>query len=81
MKDEIIPIRIRPGRVCGSVHFSRNGSVCFVITESDFEDARIPNCNHAKGEKSIADIQSTEEQLELDSAEVRKILNIARKEK
>ena len=81
MKDEIIPICIRPGRVCGSIHFSRNGSICFVITESDFEDTRIPDCNHAKGEKSIAHIQSSEEQLELDSTEIRKILDIARKEK
>lgn len=81
MKDEIIPIRTRPGRVHGSIHFSRNGSVCFVISESDFEDTQIPNCNHAKGEKFIAHIQSSEEQLELDSAEVRKILDIARKEK
>lgn len=81
MKDEIIPICIRPGRVHGSMHFSRNGSICFVITESNFEDARIPDCNHAKGEKSIAHIQSSEEQLELDSAEIWKILDIARKEK
>lgn len=81
MKNEIIPIRIRPGRVCGSIHFSRTGLISFVITESDFADRKIPDCNYAESEKSIAHIQDTEEQLKLDSAEVRKILNITGKEK
>lgn len=31
MKDEVIPLRIRPGRVCGSIHFSRTGCVSFVV--------------------------------------------------
>jgi hypothetical protein len=81
MRDESIPIHIRPGRVCGSIHFSRTGCISFVITESDFADRKIPNCNYAESEKSIAHIQNTEEQLGLDSAEVRKILDIAGKEK
>jgi hypothetical protein len=81
MRNESIPIRIRPGRVCGSIHFSRTGLITFVITESDFADRKIPNCKHTKDKESIAHIQDAEEQLRLDSAEVREILNIARKEK
>jgi hypothetical protein len=81
MKDESIPIHIRPGRVCGSMHFSRTGLISFVITESDFTDRKIPDCNYAESEKSIAHIQDAKEQFGLDSAEVRKILNIAREEK
>jgi hypothetical protein len=63
LKDEIVPIRIRPGRVHGSIHYSRTGSITFIISESDFAETALPNCNHKEdtSEKSIAHIEGDKE--------------------
>lgn len=37
MRDEIIPVRFRPNRVHGSLHFSRTGIITFIITALDSE--------------------------------------------
>jgi len=37
MRDEVIPVRIRPSRISGAIHISRTGLISLVITALDTE--------------------------------------------